>query len=82
MLKLIIIDEKLSHMLISYCDSGNIIHALRIFYIFTHFILKLRCYLYYYLSAVVIPIPLNSDSFSKNTNISPLHSVIDFNFNV
>src|ERR671931_644810 len=26
-----------------------------------------------------IPIPLNSDSFNKNANISPLHSVTDFN---
>src|SRR5919198_6451978 len=28
---------------------------------------------------LLLAILLNSDSFSKNTNISPLHSVMDFN---
>jgi hypothetical protein len=31
------------------------------------------------LLSIPIPILLNSDSFSKNANISPLHSVVDFN---
>src|SRR6187401_684233 len=34
--------------------------------------------MFFYCSCPIL-ILLNSDSFSKNTNISPLHSVIDFN---